>query len=68
MKNSRAIEKAETGTESQSVTEVTKVATTVIGFIASIIGLWAVACIISGVSNSGGPVTLLSNLFKAITG
>ena len=68
MKNSRAIEKAETGTESQSVTEVTKVATTVIGFIASIIGLWAVACIISGVSNTGGPVNLISNLFKAISG
>jgi hypothetical protein len=68
MKDTRSIDKVNTRAESNAATEISRVATTAIGFIASIIGIWAVACIISGITNSGGPVALISNLFKAISG
>ncbi|MCF8056435.1 MAG: hypothetical protein K9K37_07330 [Desulfocapsa sp.] len=68
MKDTRSLHKAHTGTESHAATEISRVATTAIGIIAGIIGIWAVACIISGITNSGGPVNLISNLFKAISG
>lgn len=51
-----------------TTSEVSKVAVSAIGISAGLIGVWAVACIIAGVSSSGGPIDLFSNLFKAITG
>jgi len=68
MKDTRSIHKANTASGSHSATEISRVATSAIAVTAGIIGIWAVACIISGISSSGGPVTLISNLFKAITG
>ena len=40
----------------------------VIGVASILIGCWAVVSLIAGMVTSGGPVELLSNLFKAITG
>ena len=68
MKDTRSLNKVNTATESHSATEISRVATTAIGVTAGIIGIWAVACMISGVSSSGGPISLISDLFKAITG
>ncbi len=49
-------------------TEISKIGIIAIGITAGIIGCWAVATMIAGVVNSGGPLDLVSNLFKAITG
>lgn len=49
-------------------TEISKTGVTAIGITAGIIGCWAIANMISGTINSGGPVNLLTNLFTAITG
>ncbi len=51
-----------------STNEISKVAVSAIGISAGVIGVWAVACIIAGISSSSGPVDLFTNLFKAITG
>ncbi len=35
---------------------------------AAMVGLWGLVCLSSAVLSSGGPVTLLKNLFHAVTG
>ncbi len=45
-----------------------QVGVAVIGVASLLIGCWAVVSLIAGMVTSGGPIELLSNLFKAITG
>lgn len=66
MTRTRQKERAQTANKSTS--EVSKVAVTAMSITAGIIGIWAIACMISGISNSGGPVSLLLNLVNAISG
>ncbi|RUM42838.1 MAG: hypothetical protein DSY80_06545 [Desulfocapsa sp.] len=68
MKDSISREQARTEAVNNSTAEISKVAVTAIGIGAGLIGVWAVACIIAGISSSGGSVELVSNFFKAITG
>lgn len=51
-----------------TTSEISRVAVSAIGISAAFIGVWAVACIIAGISSSSGPIDLFSNLFKAIIG
>ncbi len=55
-------------TETDTTSEISKVAVTAFSIAAGLIGMWAVACLIAGISNSGSPVSLFSSLFKAIFG
>lgn len=59
--------KAISSTTSSSAA-ISKVGIIVVGFSATAIGFWAVANMISGTINSGGPINLVSSLFKAING
>ena len=68
MKNTQTIHKTQAQTEESATAEISKVAVTAFSVAAGLIGIWAVACMVAGISNSGGPVSLLSNLFKAIFG
>ena len=68
MKNSITKEQARTRAINNSTNEISKVAVSAIGISAGLIGAWAVDCVIAGISSSGGPVELVSNLFKAIAG
>jgi len=68
MKDSMTKEQARTRAVNNSTGEISRVAVSAIGISAGLIGAWAVACVIAGVSSSGGPVELVSNLFKAIAG
>jgi hypothetical protein len=61
------IQATATATTSSSA-EISKIGVTVVGFTGAIIGLWAVANLFSGIINSGGPINLVSSLFKAISG
>lgn len=45
-----------------------KVGVAVIGISCLAIGLWAAACIVSGMINSGGPIALVMNWFNAVSG
>ncbi len=57
---------AKTGTD--AITEVSKVSVYAIAISAGLIGLWATVCLFAGMLSSGGPLGLVSNLVKAITG
>ena len=49
-------------------TEISKAGIIAVGIVAGIIGCWAIASMIAGVVNSGGPIDLVASLFKAING
>ena len=68
MKETQATHTVNVKTESTVSAEISRVAVTAITITASVIGIWAVACMVAGMANSGGPVGLVSNLFKAILG
>ncbi|MBU1140470.1 MAG: hypothetical protein KKD01_03085 [Proteobacteria bacterium] len=68
MKETQISNRTSTKTESIANAEISRVAVTAISISAGVIGIWAVACMIAGISNSSGPVDLLSSLFKAIIG
>jgi hypothetical protein len=68
MKDSILKEQTKTTAVTNSANEISKVAVSAIGISAGLIGIWAVACVIAGMSSSGGPVELVSSLFKAIAG
>ena len=48
--------------------QVYKVGIAVIGISSCAIGIWAAACIVAGMINSGGPLALISNWFSAVSG
>ncbi len=68
MKNSTTINKAQVGTKTSGSTEISKVAVTAFSVTAGLIGIWAVACMVAGVLNSGGPASLVASLFGAMSG
>ena len=68
MKETQASPTVNVKTESIVSAEIAKVAVTAITITAGVIGIWAVACMVAGILNSGGPVGLVSHLFKAIFG
>lgn len=68
MKEDQASGRENVQTKSTPSAEISKVAVMAISISAGVIGVWAVACMIAGISNSGDPVGLVSSLFKAIIG
>ncbi len=48
--------------------EVSKSGVAVVGISSAFIGCWAVACLVSGMISSGGPVSLVSNFVTAVIG
>lgn len=68
MKHSKTTNKPHVKTQGNVTAEISKVAVTAFSITAGLVGLWAVACMVAGISNSGGPVSLISSLFKAILG
>ncbi len=68
MKDSILKEQAGISSTTNSTNEISKVAVSAISISAGLIGVWAVACIVAGMSSSGGPVELVSSLFKVIAG
>ena len=56
-------------TDKSSVsTEVSKVSITFVAILGVAVGLWSVACIIGGLAASGGPLNLVGDWVKAVTG
>jgi len=68
MKKNQAIHKSQADTKSDTSLEISKVAVTAFSIAAALIGLWAAASMVAGISNSGGPASLFSNLFTVIFG
>jgi hypothetical protein len=56
-------------TDKSSVsTEVSKVSITFVAILGVAVGLWSLACIIGGLAASGGPLNLVGDWVKAVTG
>ncbi|MBU0664782.1 MAG: hypothetical protein KJ990_09605 [Proteobacteria bacterium] len=70
MKNFPSIDKScASSTAATNVsTEIFKTGITALSITAGIIGCWAAASMIAGAVNSGGPISLVVNLFTAING
>ena len=70
MKNTTGMNRSHTASTAaiNVSTEISKTGITAVGIVAGIIGCWAIASIIAGVVNSGGPIDLATSLFKAING
>ena len=70
MKNATTItsEKSSAIENVSVTTEISKVGVYTIAFAAGIIGCLATLSLIAGAISSGGPLELVSNFFKAITG
>jgi hypothetical protein len=70
MKNNSSMDKSrvQSSTATNTSTEISKIGITAIGITAGIIGCWAVASMIAGAVNSGGPIDLIASLFTAISG
>lgn len=49
-------------------TEVSKVSISFVAILGTAVGLWSLACIVGGLAASGGPLNLIGNWFKAVTG
>ena len=54
--------------KSTANSEVSKIAVNAVGITAGLVGVWAVACMVAGILNSNGPISLISNTVKAIFG
>ncbi|MFH2122693.1 MAG: hypothetical protein ABIJ50_04330 [Pseudomonadota bacterium] len=70
MKNIHSIDKSRStsNTATNAGTEISKIGITAVAITAGMIGCWAVASMIAGAVNSGGPIDLIASLFTAITG
>lgn len=71
MENSTGIQQKTTvGVEGKSSisTEVSKAGIGTVAILGLVVGLWSFACIIGGLVASGGPLQLVGNWFKAVTG
>jgi hypothetical protein len=70
MKNFTGIDKgrASSAATTNVSTEISKIGITALGITAGIIGCWAIASMVAGAINSGGPINLVANLFTAING
>ena len=53
---------------SKVCSEIDKVGVIVIATVTGVIGVWAVACLFSGMVAAGGPIALLKGFVIAITG
>ena len=49
-------------------TEVSKVSITFVAILGVAVGLWSLACIVGGLAASGGPLKLVGDWVKAVTG
>lgn len=48
--------------------EVSKVSMTFVAILGTAVGLWSLACIVGGLVASGGPLNLVGDWLKAVTG
>lgn len=58
----------ESVTTQNVATEVSKVGVITIAAFGALVGLWSLACIVGGMTASGGPLAFVGDWFKAVTG
>ena len=68
MENTTTITKERSLANENVSLELNKVGVHAVTISSALIGCWAVACLASGMINSGGPVSLVSNFVSALIG
>ena len=58
----------ETNATTDATTEVSKVGVITVAAFGGLVALWSLACIIGGMSASGGPLAFVGDWVKAVTG
>jgi hypothetical protein len=53
---------------STAIDSVSRGSIVTMGVASALVGLWAVACLVSAMIGSGGPIALIKNWFSAISG
>jgi len=51
-----------------ATTEISKAGIYTVGIASAMIGLWGLACFVGGIVASGGPLSLVGNWFKSVSG
>ena len=63
--------KTQTKTEETSkaaIDSVSRGSIITMGVASALVGLWAVACLVSAMAGSGGPISLIKSWFSAVSG
>ena len=68
MKNATTITRERSEALDNVSVEISKVGVGAIAVTSTIIGCWAVACLVSGMISTGGPAGLVSSFITAIAG
>jgi hypothetical protein len=71
MKNSAQVQQKNKVAASEKAavgSEISKVSVTVVAVFGVIVGLWSLASLVGGLVASGGPLALVGNWFKAVSG
>ncbi len=68
MNNTTEIAKTRSAALDNANVEISKAGLNTMGIASALIGCWAVACVVSGMIASGGPVSLLLNYVSAVIG
>jgi len=54
--------------KANATTEISKAGIYTVGFASALIGLWGLACFVGGIVAGGGPLSLVVNWFKSVSG
>lgn len=70
MKDTKVIARPQVrvGSKADAATEISKAGMYTVGIASALIGIWGLACFVGGLVASGGPLALVGNWFKAVTG
>ena len=58
----------EARSKTDATTEVSKVGIITVAAFGGLVGLWSLACLVGGMTASGGPLAFVGDWFKAVTG
>lgn len=60
--------RVETTSTTSATTEVSKVGIITVAAFGALVGLWSIACLVGGMTASGGPLAFVGDWFKAVSG
>lgn len=65
---SRTVNRATTQETEKAVTEISRIGIVSLGITSALIGLWSLSCMIGGMVESGGPLSLIKGWYGAVIG
>ena len=60
--------RAQAAEQATATTEISRAGIYTVGIASALIGIWGLACFVGGLVASGGPLSFISNGFKAVSG